>query len=137
MASHADLPEDPAVEGDYDYEGGEIHRPELLSALEPRVDGDVRFDDYSRRMYATDASAYEVAPIGVVLPESTADVASVLSYCAEEGIPVLPRVAPRRWPGRRSTRQWCWTSPGIWMESRRSIRMDRRRQSRVGQFWGN
>ncbi len=91
MASHADLQGDPALDGDYDYQGGEIHRPDLLSALEARVDGDVRFDDYSRRMYATDASAYEVAPIGVVLPESTADVASVMSYCAGEGIPVLPR----------------------------------------------
>jgi len=51
----------------------------------------VRFDEYSKRLYATDASAYEVTPIGVVVPESTADVAAVHEYCYEEGIPVLPR----------------------------------------------
>ncbi len=91
MASQADPPQDPALEGDYDYQGGEVQRPDLLAALETRVDGDVRFDEYSRQMYATDASAYEVTPIGVVLPASTDDVASVVSYCADEGIPVLPR----------------------------------------------
>jgi FAD/FMN-containing dehydrogenase/Fe-S oxidoreductase len=55
------------------------------------IDGDVRFDSYSRQLYATDASAYSVTPIGVVLPTSTADVAAVVSYCAEREIPVLPR----------------------------------------------
>ena len=55
------------------------------------VAGDVRFDSYSRQLYATDASAYEVTPIGVVFPTSTADVAAVVKYCAARGIPVLPR----------------------------------------------
>ncbi|MDS0475402.1 FAD-linked oxidase C-terminal domain-containing protein [Natrinema sp. 1APR25-10V2] len=85
--------DDPAADSraDYDYVGGEIDRPELVSVLRERVDGEVRFDEYSRRLYATDASAYEVTPVGVVLPRSTADVASVVEYCAENGIPVLPR----------------------------------------------
>ena len=84
-------PVDPRTGADFDYAGGEVERPDLVAALEERVEGDVRFDAYSRRLYATDASAYEVTPVGVVLPESTADVAAVQSYCAEEGIPVLPR----------------------------------------------
>ncbi|QKY19369.1 FAD-binding protein [Halolamina sp. CBA1230] len=82
---------DPATDGDFDYRGGEVARPGLVEDLESLVDGDVRFDSYSRQLYATDASAYEVTPIGVVLPESTADVAAVLEYCAEREVPVLPR----------------------------------------------
>ena len=82
---------DPAEDGNYDYRGDEIARPDILADLEERVKGDVRFDTYSRQLYTTDASAYEVTPIGVVFPTSTVDVAAVVEYCAEEGIPVLPR----------------------------------------------
>ncbi|MBZ6494212.1 FAD-binding and (Fe-S)-binding domain-containing protein [Natrinema longum] len=84
---------DPAADprADYDYVGGDIDRPELVAALDERIDGEVRFDEYSRRLYATDASAYEVTPVGVVLPRSTDDVAAVVEYCADNGIPVLPR----------------------------------------------
>ncbi len=84
---------DPAddPQANYDYQSGEIERPDLVDALEARVDGDVRFDSYSRQLYATDASIYEMTPIGVVFPRSTDDVARVVSYCAEREIPVLPR----------------------------------------------
>ena len=75
----------------YEYRSEDVARPDLLWDLEARVDGDVRFDTYSRQLYATDASAYEVTPIGVVFPRSTADVAAVVRYCAEREIPVLPR----------------------------------------------
>ena len=76
---------------DYQYTSDDVERPELVSALDAVVDGEVRFDTYTRQLYATDASAYEVTPIGVVFPTSTADVASVVSYCADREIPVLPR----------------------------------------------
>ncbi|MXV61230.1 FAD-binding protein [Natronorubrum sp. JWXQ-INN-674] len=84
---------DPAADAraDYDYVGGDVARSDLVAALRERIDGEVRFDEYSCRLYATDASAYEMTPIGVVLPRSTADVASVVEYCAEHEIPVLPR----------------------------------------------
>jgi FAD/FMN-containing dehydrogenase/Fe-S oxidoreductase len=84
---------DPATDprADYDYAGDGVERPSLVSALEARVDGDVRFDTYSRQLYATDASVYQQLPIGVVAPASTADVATVMSYCADREIPVLPR----------------------------------------------
>jgi len=88
-------PESVAPETDprasYDYTGGETDRPGLVADLRGLVDGDVRFDDYTRELYATDASIYEVAPVGVVFPACTADVAAVVEYCAERGIPVLPR----------------------------------------------
>jgi len=84
---------DPATDAasNYDYRGDGVARPDLVDALEARVEGEVRFDEYSRQLYATDASIYEVTPIGVVFPRSTADVAAVMEYCADRGIPVLPR----------------------------------------------
>ena len=75
----------------YDYTGGPIRRPALVAELRERVDGDVRFDEYTKQLYATDASAYEVTPVGVVFPTSTADVAAVVEYCKMRGLPVLPR----------------------------------------------
>ncbi|WP_101295936.1 FAD-binding and (Fe-S)-binding domain-containing protein [Halegenticoccus soli] len=76
---------------EYDYVSDDVDRPDLVRDLDSRVDGDVRFDKYTRQLYATDASAYEAVPIGVVFPTSTTDVASIVSYCAEREIPVLPR----------------------------------------------
>ncbi|GAB3315998.1 FAD-binding and (Fe-S)-binding domain-containing protein [Haloplanus salinarum] len=83
---------DPAADerADYDYQGQRVERPGLVDDLKDLA-GDVRFDEYSRQMYATDASAYEVTPIGVVFPTSTDDVAAVVDYCADREIPVLPR----------------------------------------------
>ncbi|HMB49998.1 MAG TPA: FAD-linked oxidase C-terminal domain-containing protein, partial [Natronoarchaeum rubrum] len=75
----------------YDYQSETVRRAGLVDDLEDRVDGDVRFDEYSRQLYATDASAYEVTPIGVVFPASTEDVAAVMEYCSRREIPVLPR----------------------------------------------
>ena len=86
---NADPADDPRAT--YDYTGGAVERPELVAGLRERIDGEVRFDEYSRQLYATDASAYEVLPVGVVFPRSTADVASVVSYCTQRSIPVLPR----------------------------------------------
>ncbi|WP_415382433.1 FAD-binding and (Fe-S)-binding domain-containing protein [Halosimplex sp. TS25] len=84
---------DPAQDprADYDYAADAVARPGLVADLRDRVAGEVRFDDYSRQLYATDASFYEVTPVGVVYPRSTADVAAVVSYCAKRSIPVLPR----------------------------------------------
>jgi FAD/FMN-containing dehydrogenase/Fe-S oxidoreductase len=86
MASGAD-----PDRGTFDFTGGPVEEPDLADALAERIDGDVRFDAYSRGLYATDASIYEVTPVGVVFPESTADVASVVDHCASEDVPVLPR----------------------------------------------
>ena len=76
---------------EYDYASDGVERPELAAGLRERVAGEVRFDDYSRELYATDASLYSVTPVGVVFPASTEDVAAVLSYCDSEGVAVLPR----------------------------------------------
>ncbi len=52
---------------------------------------DVRFGRSERLLYATEASIYQVEPIGVVVLERTADAAVVMQYCADAKLPVLPR----------------------------------------------
>ncbi|ELY96827.1 FAD-binding and (Fe-S)-binding domain-containing protein [Natrialba taiwanensis] len=74
-----------------EFVAGEVDRPTLVADLRGRLEGDVRFDSYTRQLYATDASAYEMTPIGVVFPVSTDDVAETVAYCARREIPVLPR----------------------------------------------
>ena len=41
---------------------------ELARELRKRVSGEVRFDPYSRALYSTDASIYQMEPVGVVIP---------------------------------------------------------------------
>ncbi|MEM8680945.1 MAG: FAD-linked oxidase C-terminal domain-containing protein, partial [Planctomycetota bacterium] len=55
------------------------------------ISGDVRCDLVFRRMYATDASVFEIEPLGVVRPRSTEDVVATVKYAAEHQIPVHPR----------------------------------------------
>ena len=63
----------------------------LEAELRHRISGEVRFDPYSRAMYSTDASIYQMEPVGVVIPRDTDDVAEVIATCAEAGVAVLPR----------------------------------------------
>jgi FAD/FMN-containing dehydrogenase/Fe-S oxidoreductase len=53
--------------------------------------GEVLFSPGDRARYATDASIYQVKPIGVLVPRTTADVEAAMALCREEGVPVLPR----------------------------------------------
>ncbi len=52
---------------------------------------DVRVDRPYRLLYATDASIYEMEPIAVVFPRSTAEVQHVVRVAASRGVPILPR----------------------------------------------
>jgi FAD/FMN-containing dehydrogenase/Fe-S oxidoreductase len=63
----------------------------LESALRRHLRGEVRFDNGSRALYATDGSNYRQVPIGVVLPKDTTDVIAAISICREHGAPVLCR----------------------------------------------
>src|SRR5438093_5895809 len=53
--------------------------------------GDVRFDPGSRLLYSTDASMYQVEPVGVVIPRDADDVQAALEVAARLGVAVLPR----------------------------------------------
>ncbi len=63
----------------------------LAERLRSELEGEVLFDDFSRGRYATDASIYQIEPVGVVVPKSDNDVQAALSIAREAGVPVLPR----------------------------------------------
>ena len=63
----------------------------LVEDLRRLVGGEVRFDRMTRALYSTDASIYQVEPIGVVLPKNEDDVIAVVETAARHGVPVLPR----------------------------------------------
>ncbi len=65
----------------------------LESTLCNRIAGEVRFDDGSRALYATDASNYRQIPIGVVIPRSIEDVIATVATAKEFGAPILSRGA--------------------------------------------
>jgi FAD/FMN-containing dehydrogenase/Fe-S oxidoreductase len=55
------------------------------------IEGEVRFDAFTRGRYATDASIYQIMPEGVVLPRSTEDIRATLEIARAEGVPVIMR----------------------------------------------
>jgi len=63
----------------------------LAKALEDAVQGEVRFDSIARMLYSTDASMYEVEPLGVVMPRDRDDVVAVHRLAHEHGVSVIPR----------------------------------------------
>src|SRR5437016_14548629 len=63
----------------------------LAAALRRHIRGEVRFDDGSRAMYATDGSNYRQVPIGVVLPRDVEDVLATVSLAREFAAPILCR----------------------------------------------
>ena len=65
--------------------------PGLERRLKAQLLGEVRFDRFTRGRYATDASHYQIMPIGVVAPRSMKEAEHALALAREEGVSVLPR----------------------------------------------
>ena len=65
--------------------------PALANRLARAIEGEVLFDPASRGRYATDASIYQIEPVGVVVPRTEADVARIVEVTAESGTPLLAR----------------------------------------------
>ena len=65
--------------------------PGLERRLKAEITGDVLFSRFDRGRYATDASHYQVTPVGVVVPRSMADAERAIALAQQEGISVLPR----------------------------------------------
>src|ERR1700736_1971337 len=65
--------------------------PRLEARLRRELKGEVLFDAFSRGRYSTDASIYQIEPLGVAVPKDREDVAAALAIAREEGVPVLPR----------------------------------------------
>jgi len=68
-----------------------FERSALAQKLRREIEGEVLFDVYSRGRYSTDASIYQIEPIGVVIPKTERDAQIALQIALEECIPVLPR----------------------------------------------
>jgi FAD/FMN-containing dehydrogenase/Fe-S oxidoreductase len=68
-----------------------VDRAKLARTLSTRVRGEVRFDEGSRALYATDGSNYRQVPIGVVLPRDLDDVIHTVAVAREHGAPILSR----------------------------------------------
>ena len=63
----------------------------LAERLRREIRGEVLFDRANRGRYATDASIYQIEPVGVIVPETIDDVAAAMAIAREEGVPVLAR----------------------------------------------
>lgn len=60
-------------------------------SLEQQIEGEVRFDPTSKVLYSTDASMYQIEPLGVVYPRHAKDVATTIRIACENGVSVTPR----------------------------------------------
>src|SRR5439155_6021816 len=65
----------------------------LAARLRREIEGEVLFDPASRGRYSTDASIYQIDPVGVVVPKTEQDAKIALRIAVEEGVPILARGA--------------------------------------------
>ena len=63
----------------------------LARSLQKETNGEVLFDDFSRGLYSTDASIYQIMPMGVVVPKTEEDVKTTLDIAFEHGVSVTMR----------------------------------------------
>jgi FAD/FMN-containing dehydrogenase/Fe-S oxidoreductase len=105
----------------------------LLQDLQKRIAGEVRFDALSRMLYSTDASIYQIEPIGVVIPRHADDVVATVEVARQHGVPVLPRGGGTGLAGQtvgkaiiidmsnsmhqvlelNTEEHWAWVQPGV------------------------
>jgi FAD/FMN-containing dehydrogenase/Fe-S oxidoreductase len=69
----------------------EYKRQVLARHLRQHLQGEVRFDLTTRRLYSTDASIYQIEPLGVVLPKTADDLHAAVQIATEMRIPITPR----------------------------------------------
>jgi FAD/FMN-containing dehydrogenase/Fe-S oxidoreductase len=65
--------------------------PDLAEQFRKEIEGEVRFDTYSKILYSTDASVWQMEPIGAVIPKHAEDVAAAGRVAARNKVPILPR----------------------------------------------
>ena len=63
----------------------------LQAELERAISGEVRFDTISRALYSTDASVYQIKPIGVAIPKTRHDIISIVEICRRFRCPITMR----------------------------------------------
>src|SRR6476646_5347485 len=68
-----------------------VRTASLVRYLARHVAGEVRFDATSRKLYATDASHYQIVPLGVVVPKTPDDLTVAVQIAADLGVPITAR----------------------------------------------
>jgi FAD/FMN-containing dehydrogenase/Fe-S oxidoreductase len=68
-------------------------RQRIEDDLKGLVKGELLFDDLSRALYSTDASIFQVRPLGIAVPRDEEDVQTLVRYAQEKHLPLVPRGA--------------------------------------------
>jgi FAD/FMN-containing dehydrogenase/Fe-S oxidoreductase len=71
----------------------EQQRGRIAEDLKGFFQGELHFDALTRTLYSTDASIFQVQPMGVAVPRDEADVQALVRYAAEQRLPLVPRGA--------------------------------------------
>src|SRR4051812_4129982 len=101
--------------------------------LERELDGEVRFDRISRALYSTDASVYQIEPLGVVVPRTVDDVLRTVAIARRHGASITARGGGTSQAGQaigdglqldtskylnrilevNVAERWAWIEPGV------------------------
>src|SRR5262245_48946112 len=68
-----------------------IDVPALRDSLAAAITGEVRFERLDRALYSTDASVYQIIPVGVVFPKTVEDIRACVTICGHFGVPITAR----------------------------------------------
>jgi FAD/FMN-containing dehydrogenase/Fe-S oxidoreductase len=110
---------------------------ELRRRLQKELDGEVLFDEFSLGRYSSDASIYQVKPLGITIPASSEDAIRALEIAADAGLAILPRGAGTSQCGQavgealiidnskylrnildfNAAEQTVWVEPGVVLDS--------------------
>ena len=105
----------------------------LIAELEQRISGEVRFDTVSRALYSTDASVYQIEPIGVVVPRTREDVVRAVEIARRHHVSITARGGGTSQAGQaigaglqldtskylnrilevNAGERWAWIEPGV------------------------
>jgi len=105
----------------------------LQQDLEQQIEGEVRFDPVSRALYATDASVYQIEPLGVVVAKTAEDVVRVVEIAGRHRVPITARGGGTSQAGQaigagllldtskylnrvlevNAQERWAWIEPGV------------------------
>ena len=75
------------------FEVDEQQRGRIRDDLKGFFKGELLFDNLSRALYSTDASIFQVKPLGVAVPRAEEDVQALVTYAAEHDFSLVPRGA--------------------------------------------
>lgn len=68
-------------------------RQRICDDLQGIIKGELLFDEWSRSLYSTDASIFQVMPLGIVVPRDENDIQTLVRYAAEHEVPLMARGA--------------------------------------------